>query len=215
MDAIPNLALSTANLANVLVRNEWEVARRQRAAEGGYAYVAGDVRTETGQVSDIAQVWVDCELGRVAICRHELPEYRMWLYGHKAAGGSGRILKSELVTYCKLLSIATSRSTFNGIITRGNRLYWRERGGYLYLTSWKKLASKLTKWEAKYAPDHVETNRPGQRRVLLDLTGSLKLAHASIYNGWIAVKSEKLGYLDISRFTLSALSGAGRYAVKS
>jgi hypothetical protein len=155
--------------------------------------------------SDIAQVWVDCELGRVAICRHELPEYRLWLYGHKFANGEGRILKSEMYKSIARLGIATSRSTFAGIIARGNRLYWRERGGYLYLTGWRKLSQKLTRWEAKYAPDHVATNRPGQRRVQLDLTGSLKLAHALIYNGWIAVKSEKLGYLEIARSTLSAL----------
>lgn len=184
--------------------------RRDSAGEGGVVDVKPDCTSKVAQivrapVNPIAQVWVDCELGRVAICRHELPEFRLWNYAHVAAGGSGRILKSQLVTYCKLLGIATSRSTFNGIIARGNRLYWRERGGYLYLTGWRKLSQRLTRWEAKYAPDHVETNRPGQRRVLLDLTGSLKLAHASIYNGWIAVKSEKLGYLDIARSTLSAL----------
>ena len=194
-------ALATATYANVLVRNEWQQARQRHAAERGYAVVA------TG---DATSVWVDCELGRVAICRHELPEFRVWNYAHVATGGSGRILKSELLRACRQYALVTSRSTFNGIIERGNRLYWRERGGYLYLTGWKKLASKLTKWEAKYAPDHVTTNRPGQRRVQLDLTGSLKLAHASIYNGWIAVKSEKLGYLEIARSTLSALWGRSK-----
>lgn len=161
------------------------------------------------------QVWIDCELGRVAICRHELPEYRMWLYGHQLANGSGRILRSELSGISGKLGLVTNRSTFNGIIARGNRLYWRERDGYLYLTSWKKLASKLTKWQAKYEPDHVATNRPGQRRVQLDLTGSLKLAHALIYNGWIAVKSEKLGYLEISRWTLERLWGRNRRQLRS
>lgn len=160
--------------------------------------------------SPIAQVWVDCELGRVCICRHELPEFRVWAYGHSAANGEGRILKSQLSTWCRHLGIAANKRTFNGIIARGNRLYWRERGDYLYLTSWKKLAAKLSKWEAKYAPDHVATNRPGMRRVQLDLSGSLKLAHALIYNGWIAVKSEKLGYLEIARSTLEALWGRSR-----
>ncbi len=176
----------------------WEAARQQRAHERGYAYV-----------------WADCELGRVAICRHELSEFRMWSYAHKLANGEGRILKSQLMTECDRLGIASKRSTFNGIRARGNRLYWRERGGYLYLTSWKKLSVKLSKWEAKYAPAHVATNRPGQRRVLLDLTGSLKLAHATVYNGWIAVKSERLGYLDIARETLSALWGRGKSQLRS
>lgn len=156
-------------------------------------------------VSDLQKVWVDCELGRVAICRHELPEFRLWNYAHKFAGGSGRILKSELLGAYRQYAPSTNRTTFKGIIARGNRLYWRERNGYLHLTSWRKLSQRLTRWEAKYHPDHVTTNRPGQRRVLLDLTGSLKLAHALIYNGWIAVKSERLGYLEISRWTLEKL----------
>lgn len=158
----------------------------------------------------IPQVWVDCELGRVAICRHELPEFRVWAYAHKFANGEGRILKSDLLGVCRQLTLTPNRSTFNGILARGNRLYWRERGGYLYLTSWRKLSARLTKWQAKYDPDHVATNRPGQRRVQLNLTGSLKLAHALIYNGWIAVKSEKLGYLEIARSTLSALWGRSK-----
>lgn len=166
-------------------------------------------------MSNLQNVWIDCELGRVCICRHELPEFRVWNYAHKFANGEGRILKSELVQKLHMLGIATNRRTFNGILARGNRLYWRERGGYLYLTSWKKLASKLTRWEAKYAPDHVATNRPGQRRVQLDLTGSLKLAHATIYNGWIAVKSEKLGHLEIARSTLSALWGRSKQQLLS
>jgi hypothetical protein len=211
-----NLTTANATFANVLVRNDHHTRRagvesatrdaaERTGAGGGATWEDARGIQLDAPVNPIAQVWVDCELGRVAICRHELPEFRVWNYAHVAADGSGRILKSELYTRCIQLGIATNRSTFAGIIARGNRLYWRERGGYLYLTSWKKLASKLTKWEAKYAPDHVATNRPGQRRVQLDLTGSLKLAHALIYNGWIAVKSEKLGYVEIARSTLSAL----------
>lgn len=168
-----------------------------------------------GSVGSFARVWVDCELGRVAICRHELPEYRVWLYAHQFAKGSGRILRSELSTACRQLGLVTSRSTFNGIIARGNRLYWRERNGYLYLTSWKKLASKLTRWQAKYEPDHVATNRPGQRRVQLDLTGSLKLSHALIYNGWLSIKAQRNGYVEISRWTLERLWGRNRRQLRS
>jgi hypothetical protein len=156
-------------------------------------------------VNPIAQVWVDCELGRVCICRHELPEFRVWSYAHKAASGSGKIAREALCKYCTLVGLITSRSTFNQILIRGNNLYWKIRGDHIYLTGWRKLSVRLSKWEAKYHPDHVTTNRPGQRRVQLDLTGSLKLAHALIYNGWIAVKSERLGYLEISRWTLEKL----------
>lgn len=216
MTARNQLAHATYNLvASQRPRRDARLLHDGGHGAGLVADVKLDCTSKAVEVLDtlanpIAQAWIDCELGRVAICRHELPEFRVWNYAHPAAKGSGRILKSDLYIRLVQLGIATNRSTFNGILARGNRLYWRERGGYLYLTSWKKLASKLTKWQAKYEPDHVATNRPGQRRVQLDLTGSLKLAHAAVYNGWIAVKSEKLGYLEIARSTLSALWGRSK-----
>ena len=198
------LDFDAGNAAFALARSAWQQARQQRAARLGVAYVApSDVHLKS--TSDIARVWVDCELGRVCICRHELPEFRVWNYGHQMANGSGKIGRADFYLKLGQLGIVANRRTFNGILARGNRLYWRERGGYLYLTGWKKLSAKLTRWEVKYAPDHVAPNRPGQRRVQLDLSGSLKLSHALIYNGWIAVKSAKLGYLEIARSTLSAL----------
>lgn len=174
----------------------YEAARRQRAARLGCAIIP-----------------VDCELGRLAKLRLETRQYVVWCYAHIAADGEGRITRDDLFTALSELGITTNRRTFNRWIHDGNRLYWRERGGYLYLTSWSKLAARLTRWASKYHPDHVETNLPGQQRVQLDLTGSLQSVHANLYGGWITAKAQKHGYLDIARSTLSALWGASRQAL--
>lgn len=183
-----------------------------------YGNVNSDQRTATGQetgthgkVSDnfrdltYAEILADCELGRLCKNRHETTEYVLWNYGHKFALGSGKITRDELYTRCVQLELTTNRRTFNSWIHDGMGLYWRERGGYLYLASWRKLAAKLTKWAAKNNPDWVATNLPGQQRVILDLSGSLQSVHAALYGGWIAVKAAKNGFLDISRFTLTKL----------
>lgn len=160
-----------------------------------------------------AEILSDCELGRLCKNRHETTEYVLWNYGHKFALGSGKITRDGLFLHAIALGLTTNRRTFNSWIHDGMGLYWRERGGYLYLTSWKKLAARITKsavtynpkYPERYHPDWVATNLPGQQRVILDLSGSLQSVHAALYGGWIAVKAAKNGFLDISRYTATKL----------
>lgn len=160
----------------------WEPARRERAG-----------------------VLIDGELFRISITRREYSEHRLWVYGHQFAKGEGRILRSELFKSIQQLGIVGSKRTFDDILQRGNGLYWRQRGHYIYFTGWQKLAAKLTAWEAKHHPDRVATNLPGQRRVWVDLRCTALEGHARVFNAWVSIKAAKLGYLDISYWTLTRL----------
>jgi hypothetical protein len=190
--------LAADGFARLLADNGHAPARNgdaRPAADGGGGAFVPSAR----------HVLTDCELGRLCQARKQFSEHRLWLYGIKSSDGSGRILKSELYTQCIQLGIVRNRRTFNDILQRGNHFYWKQRGNYIYLAGWKRLAKRQSKWAAKHAPDLVATNLPGQRRVWLDLTGSHQQGHVAIYNAWLGIKAEKNGYLDISRWTLTRL----------
>jgi hypothetical protein len=53
----------------------------------------------------------------------------------------------------------------------------------------------------------LTTNKPGVRRVLVDLSGSLRKAVANAYAGWFAVKQKGMKGTQISREALSQLWG--------
>lgn len=192
-----------AAAAYALALATWQQARAARLGADVHFNATSDARTIP---------W-DCELGRLCKGRLETREYVLWGYAHDAAGGSGKITRNDLFTAVSQLGITTCRRTFNDWLHKGMGIYWRERGGYLYLTSWKKLARKHTKWAAQQRPELVSTNLPGQQRVRLDLTGSLQSVHAKLYGGWLTVKAAKNGYLDISRYTLTALWSASKRAL--
>ena len=170
-------------------------------------------RLPFGACPSLRDILVDCELGRLARLRLETRQFVLWGYAHKFADGEGRITRATLCNFCIMIGLTTNRRTFNAWIQAGMGLYWRERDGYLYLTGYKKLSARLTKYAAKFHPDWIATNLPGQQRVALDLTGSLQSIHAKLYGGWLAVKAAKTGYLDISRYTLGALFGCSRPAM--
>ena len=152
-------------------------------------------------------VLVDPELGRLAVYRRELSEYRVWCYAKKFSDGSGKVNRKAFYDYLHGLGIIASKRTFDDILLRGNHLYWKARKHNIYLTGWGKLSKKLTRWAEKFHPESVTSNRPGMRRVWLDLTGKLQTCHASIYHAWFAVRAGDDGYLDISRAALVDLWG--------
>jgi hypothetical protein len=201
----PNTTLANATFANVLVRNDHHTRRAGvESATRAAAERTGAGGAATFTPSD-KHVLTDCELGRLCQARKQFSEFRLWSYGVKTSDGSGRILKSDLFKTAQQLTLVSCKRTFNDIIQRGNGLYWQARGQYIYLAGWKRLARRQTKWAAKHAPDLVSTNLPGQRRVWLDLSGTREQGHVAIYNGWLAIKAEKNGYIDISRWTLTRL----------
>lgn len=211
---------ATYGIAHLLPDTSARILTAQAAARGalGAGVLSASetcpqtVDTRGRKFSDTLIPW-DCELGRLCKDRLETREYVLWGYAHVAALGSGKITRDNLFLRCIALGITTNRRTFNSWLQRGMGIYWRERGGYLYLTSWKKLSARHTKNAAKYHPDWVATNLPGQQRAMLDLTGSLQSVHAALYGGWIAVKAAKNGFLDISRYTLGILWNSSKRAL--
>jgi hypothetical protein len=159
-------------------------------------------------------VLVDPELSCIVSRRNEGSEFRLWLYAHHLGDGSGWIKKDELFSKLLELGIVTSKSTFNDILKRGKSLYWRR--SYKNSVVWVrptgsiKLSKRLTTLELKIHPNLIGTNRPGMRRVWLDLSGSLKSVMARCYGAWFAVKAEKTGFVEISRQTLEALWGRSK-----
>ncbi len=190
-------------------------SQRATAARGTSNTYAPSTNTcTTDAVHSSALIPWDCELGRLCDNRDETLLYRLLGYGHIFAHGSGKITPDELSTRCRQLGIQFSKRTFNDWIQRGNRLYWYKRGGYLYLTGWRKLSRKLTKWAAKFHPEWIATNLPGQQRVMLDLTGDAADVRGKLYVGWLASKAAKNGYLDISRWTLCRLWARSRQTLQ-
>lgn len=208
-----NLAVSTANLANILVRNEWEAARRQRASQRGYAYVAP--RTESGQLSDSPiQHDTDCirtdgELARMcAIGFKHFPQYRLWMILHQMSRDTSKqgFTFAELYTRCIQLGVKGCETYTRRVIRKGIGTYWHydPRTDTIYPTGYLALC----KWAVQYAHDlglhdlYLYGNHPGQRR---DMYISVSGAGADFEGACLAAWYGAHGCPTISRHTLSLL----------
>lgn len=125
-------------------------------------------------------VLIDPELGRLAIALRQFPLFRIWCYAHLLEGGPGWIEKATLYENLLHLNLEISWREFNHLLSKGNGLYWTvawatlPNGEYtqrIYLRSPIKMASRLTRRTLRQNPALVATNRPGRRRVDIDLTG--------------------------------------------
>jgi hypothetical protein len=163
-------------------------------------------------------VLCDPELARVTIGLHLFPLYRVWLYGQQAAGGVGWLHRDRLIEHVIGLGFIGSRRYFNMLQKRPeSRLFWRVDTvtNRVYLVGQVKLAERLVKRALAENPALVENDRPGARRVRLDLTGRLKEAQARVYNACLAQRAERReqlgapgsGYVQTSRVSLKNLFG--------
>jgi hypothetical protein len=142
---------------------------------------------------------------------HQFSVFRVWSYARHLQDGSDRIEKQILYERLCQLGVVYSWRGFNHLLHEGKGMYWSigltTRGDgqveqRIYLRSLERVAARLAKRAQRHNPALVETNRPGVRRVLVDLTGSLQDAEARVYNAWFAQKSNSN---QISRATLQAL----------
>lgn len=140
---------------------------------------------------DPAFVRLDPELGRLAVARREFVPLRVWLYAHAAQDGSGRIDRETLFNHLITLGIVTTRRAYDHILKQGERRYWRGRGRNLWLVGYKALAERLVTAALETRAELVSTNRPGRRKVYLDLSGSLKEAQAQVYAAWLYDKAQE------------------------
>jgi hypothetical protein len=159
----------------------------------------------------IAQsVRFDPELARLAYMQGVFPLFRMWVYSVYVVGdGSGWVNKRDVLDTLNRFDFSLSRRHLNRLIQRGNGVFWTldKVTSRVYLTGYEKLSVTLTARSVESQDRTLETNRPGVRRVVADLSGSLEDAIANTYAAWFRYKDKGEG-VTISRVLLSELWGA-------
>jgi hypothetical protein len=154
------------------------------------------------------KVQIDPELSRIAYLLGFFPGYRAWLYASRRIGdGGGWVNKADFDAGLKRFRIELHQRSLDRYIEQGRRIFWSydRKTKRVYLRSAEKVAASLTRLllNSAYAAS-FETNKPGVRRVLVDLSGSIGQAAANAYAAWFAAKNNEKGTI-ISRDTLMAL----------
>ncbi len=209
----PNLALSTANLANILVRNGWEAARQRNASERGYEYVppsnhpVGSQQHSSSLQNDTDCLRTDGELARMcAIGFKQYPQYQRWLVLHDLARDTGKqgFTFDELMQKLHRLGVKGCDTYTRRIIRRGNGVYWHVHNDMIYPVGYVALC----KWAVQYAHDlglhdlYLYGNHPGQRRdMYISVSGAGADFEGAVLAAWYGLH----GCPTISRHTLALL----------
>jgi hypothetical protein len=157
----------------------------------------------------IAQtVRFDPELARLAYMQGLFPLFRVWVYAaYVISNGSGWVNKSDVLDTLNRFDFSLSRRHLNRLILRGKGVFWSydRATGRIYLTGYEKLSVTLTARGMDSQNATLETNKPGVRRVIGDLSGNLENAVANAYAGWLRYKDKHNKGVTISRALLSQL----------
>ncbi len=134
-------------------------------------------------------VLVDAEAGRIA---KVVGQFGAWAYAHAIDDGDGRIERDALEDVWRDAEVAISKRHARRMIKEGIKHgYWTldVRTGRIYLSGQLRLAKHLVKLaiDAGYSRI-IETNKPGKRRIEVDLSGSLQESSANLYAAWMATK---------------------------
>ena len=151
--------------------------------------------------TETPQIWVDPELGRLAVGLKRAGEFRLWITARQAFGQPGWTTRDQLFSILKATGIITHRRSLNRLLIKGRDLFWRLAGDRVYLVGYVKLAKALTELARAENPDLVATNIPGVRSVRLDLAGDLGDFKAQVYAGWLTHRESP----KIARATLCKL----------
>jgi hypothetical protein len=123
--------------------------------------------------------------------------------------GDGWVMREALETLWRRVSVASSQRHARRIIQQGIQMgYWTQdkAARRIYLTGQVKVAAQLVETGIEAGYHHlIETNKPGKRRLLVDLSGSMQKACARLYAAWLVAKDTDLRGTTISRELLSAL----------
>ena len=147
------------------------------------------------------QVWIDPELGRLAVGLKKAGEYRVWSIFKHSYGQPGWTTRDQLFSSLKEAGIVKNRRSFNRILKSGKGLFWRLAGDRVYLTGYVKLSKALTQLALKDNLDLVATNIPGVRGVKITIAGDLGDFKAQVYAGWLTHREDP----KIARDTLCVL----------
>jgi len=154
-------------------------------------------------------ILIDAEAGRIARIIGQCSVFRAWAYAHSVDDGDGWIERKELEAVWQNLSIASSKRHARRIIQQGIQYkYWTQDKATkrIYLTGQVKVAKHLVKQAIDAGYHHlIETNKPGKRRVQVNLSGSLQEAYAHLYMAWIVAKDPHGKGTTISRDMLCDL----------
>ena len=154
---------------------------------------------------------VDPELARLAIAQRVFSLWRVWTFARDTSDGSGWVDRETLFARLAANNVPMSPRNYRHLLAAGEGIFWTlgygraPDGGEhvrVYLTGEAKLAARLTRSALDDdRPELVTTNRPGVRKVYIDLSGGLKLAEARCYAAWLGDECT------ISRDTQAALFG--------
>ncbi|MEQ8672729.1 MAG: hypothetical protein RLP44_09890 [Aggregatilineales bacterium] len=168
------------------------------------------LKTPTPQIKVIHQtVLIDAEAGRIAKAIGQFGVFRAWAYGHAVDDGDGHIDRQALEAIWRDAGVAKSKRHVRRLLKDGiKHSYWTydEPTGRFYLSGQLRVAKQLVKSAINAGYSHaVETNKPGKRRVEVDLSGGVQEASAQLYAAWMATKDSEREGITISRDVLCAL----------
>ncbi len=152
---------------------------------------------------------IDAEAGRIAKVVGQFGVFRAWAYAHASDNGDGWIERQTVERVWDETGIARSKRHRRRLIKEGIEWgYWTydDRTGRVYLSGQLRVAKGLVKSAIEQGYSHIiETNKPGRRRIHVDLSGSLQEASARLYAAWMATKDQEHEGVTISRDMLCAL----------
>ena len=203
----PNL-LATAQLANVVVRIEWQQARQRNAAERGYAVVAtvsaADVPTQL-DVSDTDCLRCDPELARIAVGVKHAYLFQRWLVLAELNRTTGKqgYTRAEFDTALRQYGVKGCDAYNARLLRRGHGFYWTLHNDMVYPSSYVSVAKELIKHAARHGlHDLYATNAPGSMRPMyIRVSGTAADFEAVTLNAWYAARNNPT----ISRMAICAL----------
>jgi len=154
-------------------------------------------------------ILIDAEAGRIARIIGQFGVYRAWAFAHSIDDGDGWLDRRELETLWQNVGVATSKRHARRIIQQGHNLgYWTQDKATkrIYLTGQVKVTTRIIEEALAGGLHHlIETNKPGKRRVQVNLSGTLQEASASLYSAWLVAKDPDGKGTTISRDMLCDL----------
>ncbi len=154
-------------------------------------------------------ILVDPEAGRIARLIGQFGVYRAWVFAHSTDDGDGWVERKQLEELWQTVGVAKSKRQARRIIQQGtNQQYWTQDKATkrIYLFGQMKVTTKIVE-EALDAGFHhlIETNKPGKRRVQVNLSGTLQEASAHLYASWLVAKDPEHKGTTVSRDMLCDL----------
>ncbi len=154
-------------------------------------------------------ILVDPEAGRIARLIGQFGVYRAWVFAHSTDDGDGWVERKQLEDLWQTVGVAKGKRQARRIIQQGIKQgYWTQdkKTKRIYLFGQVRITTKLVE-EALDAGYHhlIETNKPGKRRVQVNLSGSVQEASAYLYAAWHVAKDPERTGTTISREMLSEL----------